>query len=83
MLSIWSPEIIHGISTYRMYISIVLFLMAFSAMHTWKPTIIYNKSGMFRPFGVGHSQTTILPIWLATMYLAILSYLAVIWFLGG
>lgn len=78
-----SPEIIHAISTYRMYVAMGIFVCAFYVVHRWKPFIIYNNKGQFRPFGVGQQETTILPIWLATMYLAILSYLAVIWILGG
>jgi hypothetical protein len=34
---------------------------------------------MLRPFGVGYKNTTILPLWLASILLAIFSYFVVLY----
>ena len=61
--------------------AIIIFLTLFSAIHFIKPTLLYLDDGSFRPFGVGYKQKTVIPIWLVAIFLAILSYLAVIAYL--
>jgi hypothetical protein len=62
----------------KVYASIVLFVAVMVIMHQIKPSLIYdNRIGGFRQFGMGYSNKTILPIWLATILLAILCYLFV------
>lgn len=65
----------------KVSIAILLFLVAFFALHTLKPGFIYNSDGSFRQFGVGYRHKTVLPIWIFAIVLAILSYLAVSYFL--
>ena len=50
-------------------------------MHYVKPAIIYNEHGGFREFGVGYRQKTVIPIWMASIILAIMAYLAVLYYL--
>jgi hypothetical protein len=40
-----------------------------------------EKNGSFRQFGVGYKNTTILPLWLVSIMLAILSYFVCIYFI--
>jgi hypothetical protein len=61
----------------KLYISIVLFLAIFMIVHISKPSLIYDRDGAFRPFGLGYSNKTVIPMWVAAIVLAILSYLAV------
>jgi hypothetical protein len=61
----------------KLYISIVLFLAIFMIVHISKPSLIYDRDGAFRPFGLGYSHKTVIPMWVAAIVLAILSYLAV------
>jgi hypothetical protein len=42
-----------------------------------KPSFLYNKNGSTRVFGVGYKNKTILPIWLLSIILGILSYLII------
>jgi len=42
---------------------------------------MYNEQGGFRQFGIGYKQKTVIPIWIAAIVLAILSYL-LIYYLG-
>ena len=65
----------------KVSISIVIFLMFFSLLHYIKPALIYNKDGSFREFGLGYRNKTVLPIWVFSIILAILSYLAISYYL--
>jgi uncharacterized membrane protein YozB (DUF420 family) len=62
--------------------SIVLFLIMFGAIQMMKPAFLYNKDGSIREFGVGYRNKTILPIWLLSLILGILSYLFVIYYVA-
>jgi hypothetical protein len=66
----------------RVNISILLFLCLFLIVHWYKPSMFYNEAGGFRPFGVGYSHKTVIPIWIVAIILAILSYLAVLSYLA-
>ena len=59
-------------------VAILLFLVVFSILHYFKPKMIYNDEGGFRPFGVGYRHKTVIPIWVVAIILAIFSYLAVL-----
>jgi len=62
----------------KVSIAIIIFLMAFSVVHTLKPSFAYNRDGGFRPFGVGYKHKTVIPIWIVAILLAIFSYLVVL-----
>jgi hypothetical protein len=47
-----------------------------------KPACFYNKDGSIREFGIGYRNKTILPIWLLSLVLGILSYLAVMFYVA-
>jgi hypothetical protein len=66
----------------KLSISILLFLALFSLIHFLKPGFIYNEDGGYRPFGVGYRHKTVIPIWLVAIFVAILSYLAVLYYLA-
>jgi hypothetical protein len=74
---------------YRTYIrenitlvSIVLFVIIFGTIQMMKPACFYNRDGSIREFGVGYRNKTILPIWLMSLLLGILSYLAVLYYVN-
>lgn len=62
--------------------SIILFLILFAIIHYIKPGLIYNRDGGFRPFGIGYRNKTVISIWVVAIVLAILSYLAVAYYLA-
>jgi len=66
------------IRQHRLSIAILLFLILFSIIHAVKPGLMYNLDGGFRPFGVGYQHKTVIPIWVVSIVLAILCYLAVL-----
>ena len=62
--------------------SIIIFMFLFMIIILSKPSIIFNNDGTFRNFGIGYSKKTILPIWLITIILAIISYFAIIYYIS-
>ena len=57
----------------KVNIAILLFLLSFTLVHIIKPSLIYNKEGGFRPFGLGYKHKTVIPIWIISIILAIIS----------
>lgn len=62
-------------------VSIVLFIILFIGIQLVKPSIIYGKDGSLRQFGLASRKKTVLPIWLITIFLAILCYLIILYYL--
>lgn len=62
-------------------VSIVLFIMIFGFIQMMKPSFLYNPDGSLREFGVGYKNKTILPVWLLSIVLGILSYLLVLFYI--
>jgi hypothetical protein len=62
--------------------AIILFLILFGSIQMIKPAFLYNKDGSIRQFGVGYKNKTIFPIWLLSIILGILSYLAVMYYIA-
>jgi hypothetical protein len=67
-------------------ISIILFLIIYFIIQLDHPLFIYNINGSLKQFGVGYKNKTILPVWLLSIVLGILCYIAVkyytIYFIG-
>lgn len=64
---------IHKVSS-----AVIMFLILMGIIHWIKPACIYNHSGGFRPFGIGYHHKTVFPIWLVSIILGLLCYLAVL-----
>jgi len=62
-------------------VAIVLFIIIFGIIQMMKPACFYNKDGSIREFGVGYRNKTILPIWLLSIVLGIVCYLAVMYYI--
>ena len=58
-------------------LSIIIFLVIFVIFVYIKPHFLFNKNGLLRNFGLGKSNSTIVPIWLFVIIIAIVSYLGV------
>lgn len=61
-------------------VAVILFVIIFGAIQMMKPSCFYNKDGSIREFGIGYKNKTILPIWLLSIVLGFLCYLAVIYY---
>ena len=63
-------------------VSILLFIIIFALVQVFKPAFLYKDDGSIREFGVGYKNKTILPIWLLSIILGIMSYLFVLYYLA-
>jgi uncharacterized membrane protein YozB (DUF420 family) len=62
--------------------AITLFIIIFAAVHVLRPGFLYKQDGSIREFGVGTKNKTIMPIWLFSIILGILSYLFVSYYIA-
>ena len=63
-----------------MLVSLIIFLVLFAILLATKPTLMFDKNGKPREFGIGYKNKTILPIWLLSIVLGIVCYLIVIYY---
>lgn len=63
-------------------IAVILFIIIFGIIQIMKPACFYNRDGSIREFGIGYRNKTILPIWLLSLILGILCYLAVLYYVN-
>ena len=63
----------------RVASSIILFLIIFVITIQLKPGFLFKSDGSIRNFGLGKSNTSIIPVWLFSLLLAILSYLFILY----
>ncbi len=61
-------------------VSIIIFLVIFGLVQMIKPSFLYNNDGSLRNFGVGYKNNTILPLWLFSILLGILTYIMVMYY---
>ena len=62
-------------------VSIILFIIIFGVIQMMKPAFLYNPDGSLREFGIGYKNKTILPVWLLSIVLGILSYVIVLFYI--
>lgn len=63
-----------------LFVVIGIYIVLYYLVIISKPSIIYNKQhNILRQFGIGYKNTTILPLWLVSILLAIISYFIVLY----
>ena len=63
-----------------LFVVIFVYICLYYLIILVKPSFIYNKNqDCLRQFGVGYKNTTILPLWLVSILLAIISYFIVLY----
>jgi hypothetical protein len=62
-------------------VSVIIFLFMFSVVYLLKPAFLFKTDGSIREFGVGYKNKTILPLWLFSIILGLLTYLLVLYYL--
>ncbi len=66
----------------RLFMILMVYFICYGIILWLKPGIIYdNSKNSLRSFGVGYKQSTILPLWLVSILLAIFSYFVVLYFI--
>lgn len=63
-------------------VAVILFVIIFGSIQMMKPACFYNRDGSIREFGIGYRNKTILPIWLLSLVLGILCYLAILYYVN-
>ena len=63
-------------------VAIILFISIFITVSVIKPACLYKPDGSIRDFGIGTKNKTIMPVWLFSIILGILSYLFVSYYLA-
>jgi len=63
-------------------IIVIVYLLLYILLTYFKPNFIFdNENEILRQFGVGYNNTTIMPLWLCSIILAIFSYFIIIYLL--
>jgi hypothetical protein len=61
----------------KIIVAIVIYVLLFTTVNILKPAFMYNPDGSIKQFGVGYRKKTIIPIWLISVIIAIISYFSV------
>jgi len=61
----------------KIIVAIVIYVLLFTTVNVLKPAFMYNPDGSIKQFGVGYRKKTIIPIWLISVVIAIISYFSV------
>tara|TARA_A100001015_G_scaffold115682_1_gene128461 strand:- start:1543 stop:1791 length:249 start_codon:yes stop_codon:yes gene_type:complete len=57
--------------------TIIFFVLVYILINYLKPAFLYTHNGTLRQFGLGYKHKTIIPLWLLSIVIAIISYLIV------
>lgn len=63
-------------------VSILLFLVIYGVLAYIKPGFLYNIDGSLRQFGLNNNKKTILPLWLVSILISIISYFIILYYLA-
>ena len=58
---------------------ITLYLFLVSGVLYYQPKLVFDEDGRIRPFGTRRKTSTVFPLWLWIIGLAIISYLTIFW----
>ena len=57
--------------------TIIFFVLVYVFINYLKPAFLYTHKGTLRQFGLGYQNKTIIPLWLLSIFIAVISYLVV------
>ena len=61
----------------KIIVAIFIYVLLYSMINILKPAFMYNPDGSIKQFGVGYRKKTIIPMWLISILIAIISYFSV------
>jgi hypothetical protein len=67
-----------SINNNKTLVATSLFLVFFIYINVLKPGFLYNKDGSLREFGIGYKSKTVMPLWIISIMVGLLSYLLVL-----
>ena len=65
----------------KISVAVYIFVILFTITQYVKPSFLYTKQGYIRQFGLGYKNKTIIPMWLVTIVLVVISYYIVMYIL--
>ena len=67
----------------KISVAILIYIILFALINSLKPAFMYNSDGSLKEFGVGYRKKTIIPIWLISIFLAIIAYFSVLYYISS
>ena len=64
----------------KISIAIIFYIFLFALINLLKPAFMYNPDGSLKDFGVGYRKKTIIPVWLISIFMAIIAYFSVVYY---
>ena len=64
----------------KIFVAILIYIVLFALVNLIKPASVYNPDGSLKEFGVGFRRKTIIPVWLISIFLAIIAYFSVMYY---
>ena len=64
----------------KISVAILIYIILFALINFLKPAFMYNPDGSLKEFGVGYRKKTIIPVWLISIFLAIIAYFSVVYY---
>jgi len=64
----------------KIVVAILIYIILFGVVNLLTPAFMYNPDGSLKEFGVGFRKKTIIPVWLISIFLAILAYFSVVYY---
>jgi hypothetical protein len=64
----------------KVSVAIIVYIFLFAIINLLKPAFMYNPDGTLKEFGVGFRKKTIIPVWLISIFLAIIAYFSVMYY---
>ncbi len=64
----------------KISVAIIIYILLFVIINYIQPAFMYNPDGTIKPFGVGYRNKTIIPVWLISIFLAIIAYFSVMYY---
>ena len=66
----------------KISVAILVYIILFVLVNMVKPAFMYNPDGSIKEFGVGFRKKTIIPIWLISIFIAIIAYFSVMYYVS-
>jgi hypothetical protein len=64
----------------KISVAILIYILLFGLINLIGPAFMYNPDGSLKEFGVGYRKKTIIPVWLISIFLAIIAYFSVVYY---
>ena len=64
----------------KVSVAILLYIALFASINIVQPAFMYNPDGSIKSFGLGYRSKTIIPVWLISVFLAIIAYFSVMYY---